>query len=103
MEFFRQHVRILFRAQHSAVNGDHRKTKLLCAGLRQLFAGPQCRRRLQAASGRIGRVLQSVIVTVNADQHLDLVVIRRDVLVVHRPVEPEPVATARLEIVRPIA
>ncbi len=51
----------------------------------------------------VRRVLHAVVVAVHADQHFDLVVVRRDVFVVERPVEAEPVARVRLEIVRAVA
>ena len=60
-------------------------------------------RRQQHAVGRIRRVLHAVVRAVHADQHLDLVVVRREILVVHGPVEAEAVARVRLEVVRPIA
>src|SRR5206468_10188350 len=60
-------------------------------------------RRQQAPRWRVRRVLQALVAAVHADQQLDLVVIRRDVLVSYGPVEPQPVATVGLEVVGTIA
>src|SRR2546421_606919 len=60
-------------------------------------------RRQQAPRWRIRRVLQALVAAVYADQQLDLVVIRRDVLVSYGPIEPQPVATPGLEVVGTVA
>src|SRR5256886_11775574 len=60
-------------------------------------------RRQQAPRWRVRRVLQALVAAVYADQQLDPVVVGRDVLVSYRPVEPQPVAPAGLEVVGTVA
>src|SRR5205814_1404495 len=60
-------------------------------------------RRQQTSRWRVRRVLQALVAAVYADQQLDPVVIRRDVLVSYGPIEPQPVATVGLEVVGTVA
>src|SRR5437764_5950605 len=60
-------------------------------------------RRQQAPRWRVRRVLQALVAAVYADKQLDPVVVGRDVLVSYRPIEPQPVATAGLEVAGTVA
>ncbi len=84
-------------------DGDDRDAKHAPPLPREKLAYPRLWGRQQAALRGVGRVLEAFIRAADADQHLDLVVVRRHVLVGYRPVESEPVAAARLEIVGPVA
>src|SRR5690242_2144253 len=53
--------------------------------------------------GRAWRVLHVVVAAIDADQHLDLVVIRGEIGIVHGPVEAQPITRVRLEIVGTVA
>ena len=89
--------------EHRPVHRDHRDPQRLAALLGQQLAGAESRRWQQHTGRRVRRVLQALIAAEHSDQHLDLVVIGRNVLVVDRPVEAEAIALARLEVVRPHA
>ena len=83
--------------------GDHRNSHARAALFDQEVADQRLRRRQQHAIRRAGCVLEAVVGAVHAYQHLDLVVIRREILVAHRPVEAEAVTRMRLEIVGAVA
>ena len=70
--------------------------------LGEQFTGAHLRRRQQTTGRRIRRVFQSFIRAVDTDQHLGLVIVRREILVGHRPVEAEPVSRVRLKIIGPV-
>jgi len=103
MNLLRQHLVILLPTQHGAMNRNHGQPKFPGAGPGQLFTGAHGRRWLETALGRVRCVLEVVVVAVNADQHLNLVIVRSDVRVIQRPVEAEPVTAAGLEIVLAVA
>jgi len=84
-------------------DGDHGNPQPAPALAHEKLAYPRLRRGQQAAVRRVGRVLKPAVGAIDADQHLDLVVVRRDVLVGNGPVETETVAAARLEIVGAVA
>ena len=67
------------------------------------FSDPGLGRGLEAPLGRIGRVFQALVGAMNPDQHLDLLVIGRHVLVGDRPVEPQAVPAVWLEVIGPVA
>ena len=94
---------ILAGAEHGAVDGDDGDAELGDVFLEVEFAGPGLRRREQRAVGRIGRVLQAFVRTVDPDKQLHLVVIRGDILVGDGPVEAEAVAGVGFEIIRAVA
>ena len=102
VEFRRDRVGVLLHAEHGAVNRDDGQAEFLGVFLREEFAGAGLRRREQTAVGRVGRVFETVVGAVNADEHLDLVVVGRDIVVADRPVEPETVARVGFEIVGPV-
>src|SRR6202034_981678 len=68
-------------SQHRAVSRYYRHSQAL-GSLRDQEVADQGLRRRQQASGRgVRRVLQTLVAAVDADQQLNLVVIRREVLI----------------------
>ncbi len=98
-----QDAGVLAFGQHRAVDGQRRDAERRHVLFAVEFRGAEGRRRLEHAVRGTRRVLEAVVVAVDADEHLDLVVVRRDLLVGERPVETEAVAALRLEIVRAVA
>ena len=73
-----------------------------CAINRSLTKG--CRRRQQASRGEeFGVFSKPVVAAVHADQKLDLVVVRRDILIPDGPVDAQAVPGLRLEVVGAVA
>ena len=73
----------------------------LSAAFDQQFVAARLRRGQEEVAVR--GVLDARLFAEDADELLDLVVVRRDVFVANRPVEAESVARLRLEVVRPHA
>ena len=71
--------------------------------LRIQFADAQLGRRQQDARRGIRRILQPFVRAEHADQHLHLVIVRRDIVIADRPVKAGAKSRARLEVVGPIA
>ena len=103
MQQLRQALVVELFRKHGAMRRDDGNSELLRVLADQQLAGARLRRRQQHAGRGVRRVLHAVVVAVHADQHFDFVVVRRNVFVVDRPVDPEPVARVRLEIVRTVA
>ena len=89
--------------EHRAVSCDHRDANLLRPLCDQEIADTRPGRWQEAARRGVWRVLESIVGAVHADEHLDLVVVGREFLVGQRPVESQPVAAARLEVIGTVA
>ena len=73
-------------SEYRAVSRYHRYTQALRSLRDQKVADQGFRRRQQASGRGIRRILQSLVAAVHADQQLDLVVIRREVLIADGPI-----------------
>src|SRR6185436_5734148 len=91
------------RGQHGTVARNYGDAELLRALLDQQVADARLRRRQQHAGRAVGRVLQALVRTVHADQHLHFVVVGREIVVTDGPVEAQAIARVWLEVVGTIA
>ena len=71
--------------------------------LDQQFTDPRCRRLVKHARRRVGMVFEPIIATVYTNHGFSLVVIACQVVVGNGPVDTEPIARLRLEVVGPHA
>ena len=93
---------VLTGGEDRAVDRNHGDTELGDVLLDVEFAGAGLRWREQRAVRGVRRVLEAFIGAVDADEHLDLVVIRSHVVVGERPVEAEAVTRIGFEVVRAV-
>jgi hypothetical protein len=82
---------------------DHRHAELGDVFLDVEFTGAGLRRRQQRTVRGVRCILEAFVGTVNTDEHLDLIVIRSDVIVAERPVKAETVTGVGLEVVGAVA
>src|SRR5260221_5584822 len=82
---------------------DDRYAQALRPLRNQQVSDEGCGWRQEAAGRGIRGVFPTLVGTVDTDQQLDLVVIRRDVLIADGPIEAESVPALRLEVVRTVA
>src|SRR5438093_1551704 len=82
-----------------AVNGNDRQPEFFSTLLREQFTRARFGRWQQNSLGGIRRVFQPFVTAMHADEHLDFIVIGRDVVVANWPVETESITGARFEII----
>ena len=94
---------VLSGGEDRAMDRDHGDAELGDVLLDVEFTGSRLGRREQCAVRRVRRILEAFVRTVDADEHLDLIVIRGDVFVAERPVKTEAIPGIGLEVVRSVA
>ena len=99
MQLRREGAMVERPSEHRAMAGDDGDAEALRSLCDEQVADARLRRRQQAARRRVRRVLEPVACAIDADQHFDPVVVRREFLVGNRPVESQPVTALRLEVV----
>ena len=90
---------ILRLCQNRPVNRHDRHTKFFGVLLNHQVSHPSLWRWLQDTLRGVGRILQSLVRSINSDELLDLGVVRFQVLVGNRPIKSQPIPRIRLEIV----
>jgi hypothetical protein len=90
---------VLAGREDRAMDRDHGHAELGDVLLDVEFAGAGLRRREERAVRRVRGVLEAFVGAIDADEHLDLIVIRGDVVIADRPVKAETVTGVRLEVI----
>lgn len=103
MKLRRQRVGCLRPGQHGTMNRHDLRSDLSAVLLCVKLANTQLRRGQQHPGRGVGRVFQAFAGAKNADEHLNLVVVGRDVVIADRPVQTRAEAGARLEVVGTVA
>ena len=93
---------VLARRKDGAVDRDHGDAELGDVLLDVEFAGAGLGRGQQRTVRGVRRILEAFVGPIDADEHLDLVVIRGDVFVADRPVKAKAVTGIGLEVIRPV-